>query len=115
MSVRLTWDDVGHGVPLVLLHAFPLDREMWRPQLAALSRACRVLTPDVRGFGGSEPFAGPPSVETLADDVAELLDQRSVREPVLLGGLSMGGYAALAFARKYPERLRGLILADTRA
>jgi 3-oxoadipate enol-lactonase len=115
MSVRLTFDDVGQGLPLVLLHAFPLSREMWRPQRAALANEWRVLAPDVRGFGGSEAFVGPPSVETIADDVAELLDQRKIREPVVLGGLSMGGYAALAFAQKYPERLRGLILADTRA
>jgi pimeloyl-ACP methyl ester carboxylesterase len=109
------YDDVGRGRPVVLLHAFPFARSLWRPQREALQAHYRVLTPDLRGFGGSAPFAGPPSLEVMADDVAGLLDALGVREPVVLGGLSMGGYVALAFARKYAARLRGLILADTRA
>ncbi len=112
----LEYDDVGRGRPVVLLHAFPLARQMWRPQLEALQANYRVLAPDLRGFGGSAPFAGPPSLEAMADDVAGLLDALvGVREPVVLGGLSMGGYVGLAFVRKHAGRLRGLILADTRA
>jgi pimeloyl-ACP methyl ester carboxylesterase len=111
----VAYDDAGRGQPLVLLHAFPLDRAMWRPQVEALRTDYRVLTPDLRGFGGTSPFTGTPALEQMADDVAALLDAAGVREPVVLGGLSMGGYVTLAFVRKYPERLRGLILADTRA
>ena len=69
----------------------------------------------MRGFGGSDPFAGTPSIETMADDTAGLLDALKITEPVVLGGLSMGGYVALAFAHQYPSRLRALVLADTRA
>jgi pimeloyl-ACP methyl ester carboxylesterase len=112
---RMAYDDAGQGAAVVLLHAFPLERGMWRPQSAALPGGCRLLTPDLRGFGGSGGWTGPPSVEQMADDVAGLLDALAVREPVVLGGLSMGGYVALAFARRHPQRLRGLILADTRA
>jgi pimeloyl-ACP methyl ester carboxylesterase len=109
------YDDVGQGNPIVLLHAFPLARAMWRPQVDVLQNAYRLIVPDLPGFGGSDGFAAPPSVEGMADAVAGLLDALGLAEPVVLGGLSMGGYVALAFAHKYPARLRGLLLADTRA
>lgn len=108
-------EDAGTGTPLVLLHAFPLSREMWQPQIDALRNDYRILAPDLRGFGGTGLFDGPPSIPQMADDVARLLDKLGVVKPVVLGGLSMGGYVALAFARQYPARLRGLLLADTRA
>jgi pimeloyl-ACP methyl ester carboxylesterase len=108
------FDDAGQGEALVLLHAFPLSRAMWRPQLEALQGECRIIAPDLRGFGGASGFDGAPSVEQMADDVQALLDSLGVKQAVV-GGLSMGGYVALAFARKYASRLRGLILADTRA
>ena len=111
----ISFDDVGEGPPVVLLHAFPLARAMWRPQVEALSPAYRLLVPDLRGFGGSSPLSAAPSIETMADDVAALLDALKIAEPVVLGGLSMGGYVALAFARRHAQRLRGLVLADTRA
>jgi pimeloyl-ACP methyl ester carboxylesterase len=111
---RIAYGDEGQGPPLVLLHAFPLDSAMWRPQVEALRATYRVLTPDMPGFGGSAPFAGPPSIDTMADAVAGLLDELRI-ERVVLAGLSMGGYAALAFARRHAARLNGLLLADTRA
>ncbi|HEV3256076.1 MAG TPA: alpha/beta fold hydrolase [Gemmataceae bacterium] len=109
------YDDRGQGLPVVLLHAFPLSRAMWQPQVQALQKDYRLIVPDLRGFGGTEGFAGTPALEQMADDVYALLEKIRVTEPVVLGGLSMGGYVALAFVRKYPARLRALILADTRA
>jgi 3-oxoadipate enol-lactonase len=114
-NLLMEYDDTGAGVPVVLLHAFPLSREMWRPQVSALSDRYRVIVPDQRGFGGTGGFTGTPTIAAMADDVAGLLDALGVREPVVLGGLSMGGYVALAFARTYANRLRGLVLADTRS
>jgi 3-oxoadipate enol-lactonase len=114
-TTTMAYDDAGKGRPVVLLHAFPFSRAMWRPQVEALRDDHRVLTPDLRGFGGTSPFEQAPSVEQMADDVAGLLDTLKLGEPVVLGGLSMGGYVALAFARRNPSRLRALILADTRA
>lgn len=111
----VAYDDAGSGRPLVLLHAYPLSREMWRPQIEALSKDFRVLAPDLPGFGGTAGFVDEPSVDGMAIAVAEFLDAHSITEPIALGGLSMGGYVALAFARRYPDRLRALILADTRA
>jgi pimeloyl-ACP methyl ester carboxylesterase len=111
----IEYDDEGRGAPLVLLHAFPLAKEMWRPQEEALRSLVRVIAPDLRGFGGTSGFTDAPSVETMADDIAALLGKLGISEPVVLCGLSMGGYVALAFARRYADRLRGLVLADTRA
>jgi pimeloyl-ACP methyl ester carboxylesterase len=110
----LAFTDTGHGPPIVLLHAFPLSRDMWLPQVDGLHDAYRLITPDLPGFGGSPPL-DQPSVDAFADAVAETLDKLPIRGPVVLGGLSMGGYVALAFARRHPARLRALILADTRA
>jgi pimeloyl-ACP methyl ester carboxylesterase len=111
----VAYDKAGVGRPVVLLHAFPLSREMWRPQIEALSPEFRVLAPDLPGFGGSTGFTDEPSIDGMAVAVGEFLDALSIAEPIALAGLSMGGYVALAFARKYPDRLRALILADTRA
>jgi pimeloyl-ACP methyl ester carboxylesterase len=108
------FDDVGRGPAVVLLHAFPLSRAMWRRQVEALQDSYRLVVPDLRGFGDSAGFPGAPSVDQLADDVARVLDEIGLRRAVA-GGLSMGGYVALAFARRHPTRLRGLVLADTRA
>ena len=84
-------------------------------QLEALGKDYRVIAPDLRGFGGSSCFDGTPSVARMADDVAALLDVIGVEGPVAVGGLSMGGYVTLAFVHRYPQRVRALILADTRA
>ena len=114
-GLTLASDDQGTGRPLVLLHAFPLDREMWRPQLGPLSAAARVLAPDLPGFGQSTAGTEPFTIDSAADAVLDFLDAAGVPGRVVLGGLSMGGYIALAFARRHPDRLAGLILADTRS
>jgi pimeloyl-ACP methyl ester carboxylesterase len=101
------------GAPIVLLHGFPLDSRVWKAQRDALSKTHRVITPDLRGFGKS-PSADAFTMESVADDVHALLSDLGML-PVILGGLSMGGYAALAYAKKYPTDLKGLILVDTRA
>ena len=93
-------------ITVVLLHAFPLSSAMWQPQVEALGKEYRLITPDLPGFG-SNPVT-TASIAQMADDVAA-----RIHEPVVLGGLSMGGYVVLAYARKYP--LKGLILADTKA
>jgi 3-oxoadipate enol-lactonase len=104
----------GDGTPVVLLHAFPLDSRMWLPQVEALG-GYQVIVPDLRGFGAArEQVVEVAHMDLLADDVARLLDERKL-EQVVVCGLSMGGYVALAFARRHAERLGGLVLCDTRA
>lgn len=99
---------------LVLIHAFPLDRAMWQPQLAGWSNRLAVATLDLPGFGGSQLPAQGCSIDQMAYSVASALDQLHIDRAVV-GGLSMGGYVALALARRHADRLRGLILADTKA
>lgn len=116
---RVSFIDEGPaGRPVVvLLHPFPVSAEIYRADADVLSGTLRVLAPSMRGFGTSTRFedATAPSVDALADDVASFLDALGVEEPVIVGGISMGGYVALAFARRHAGRLRGLLLADTRA
>jgi pimeloyl-ACP methyl ester carboxylesterase len=114
MDVDLYVRESGTGVPLVLLHAFPLNSAMWLAQREDLADACRVITPDLRGFGGSPLGLDEPSLDVLADDVVRLLDGRGL-DTVVLGGLSMGGYVAMAFLRRHLHRVRALVLADTKA
>lgn len=112
--MELAYRESGSGRPLVLLHAFPLSSTMWLEQRDGLSDACRVITPDQRGFGGSPLGDDPPSLDAAADDVAELLDRLDL-DQVVLGGLSMGGYVAMALLRRHPDRVAALLLADTKA
>jgi pimeloyl-ACP methyl ester carboxylesterase len=105
----------GAGTPLVLLHAFPLDGRMWAPQVEALAGSYQVVVPDLRGFGAARDQAVEEAgMDLLADDVARLLDDRGL-DRVVLGGLSLGGYVALAFMGGHAERVSGLVLLDTKA
>jgi len=116
----------GSGVPLVFLHAFPLDQTMWDEQAAFFRTDYRVITFDWREFGEStgesgdaspeaSPEASPKaSMDVFADDLAGLLDALKIERAVICG-LSMGGYAAFAFLRRYPGRVAALVLANTRA
>jgi pimeloyl-ACP methyl ester carboxylesterase len=112
-NVTFHYVERGHGSPLVLVHGFPLDSRIWDAQVEALSDRYRVIAPDLRGFGqsvSSEPF----TIASLADDVHALLGSIDAL-PCMLAGLSMGGYVALAFAKKCPGDLRAVALIDTRA
>jgi pimeloyl-ACP methyl ester carboxylesterase len=103
------------ALPVVLLHAFPLSAAMWAAQRDALAGDGRqVLTPDQRGFGGRPLGDEVPSLDVVADDVAGLLDAAGL-DRVVLGGLSMGGYVAMAFLRRFAGRVAALVLADTKA
>ncbi|MEO6204293.1 MAG: alpha/beta hydrolase [Mycobacteriales bacterium] len=112
--VELAYREAGSGTPLVLLHAFPLSSAMWLPQRESLGEVCRVITPDQRGFGGSDLGEDAPDLDRCVDDLVALLDRLGL-DKVVLGGLSMGGYVAMAFLRRRADRVRALVLADTKA
>ncbi len=105
----------GSGMPIVLVHGFPLDHSMWDAQIDVLGRQWRIIAPDLRGFGRSQVTPGTASMEQMADDVAAMLDALVIDQPVVFVGLSMGGYVAFQFQRKYRDRLRALVLCDTRS
>jgi len=110
----MNYRDEGSGKPVLLIHGYPLNSKIWEPQLQGLSNTARIIAPDLRGFGESEAVDGKYPMDTLAHDCAKLLDELGVDGPVLVGGLSMGGYVAFAFYRLFRERTAGLILAATR-
>lgn len=113
-DIQLAYTDTGLGQPVVLLHGYPFNRSLWNEQVSALSNSFRVITPDLRGLGESDATQGAATMNRMAQDVAALLDHLGVSRAVV-GGLSMGGYVALAFYKQFRSRVRSLVLADTRA
>ncbi|TKB64805.1 MAG: alpha/beta fold hydrolase [Nitrospira sp.] len=113
-GITIAYNDHGVGLPIVFLHAFPLNRSMWAQQEAALSSQFRVITIDLRGHGESDAPLWRYTLEQSADDVCALLDRLAIQQAIFTG-LSMGGYILFAFYRKYAARVKGLILADTKA
>ncbi|MFB1044481.1 alpha/beta fold hydrolase [Streptomyces chrestomyceticus] len=115
-GITTTYEDTGEaaGETVLLIHGHPFDHTMWAPQTAALATADhRVLVPDLRGYGTTQVVPGTTRLETFAADLAALLDHLGVADRIVLGGLSMGGQIAMECARRFPERLRALVLADT--
>jgi len=115
-SIHFAERNAQRADALVLLHAFPVHGGMWREVMDGLPATWRVIVPDFRGFGesGGAGETAAFTIEALADDVQAMVEQLGLGK-VVLAGLSMGGYVALAFAKKYPQSLRGLILLDTKA
>ena len=111
-GLDIAYDDVGTGLPVVFIHGFPHNRTLWAPQLGGLLSRARCIAPDLRGFGDSEA-RGPYTMDGYADDVVAVLDALQIDRAVI-GGLSMGGYVAFALWRRHRDRVRALILADTR-
>lgn len=116
-GTKLNYTDTGgSGTPVVLLHAFPFNATMWTPQIESLGDKFRFIAPDLKGFGDSEAPEGEAaySMDAYADDVKALADELGI-DRFVLAGLSMGGYIALAYMRKYTDGVAALVLADTRA
>ncbi len=108
----LRFEESGQGSPLIMLHAFPLTGQMYWQQLEKPPDGVRFIAPDFRGFGKSASSAGSMTMESMADDVLALMDRLELPS-AFIGGVSMGGYVAMALTRRDPGRVRGLVLADT--
>jgi pimeloyl-ACP methyl ester carboxylesterase len=119
-DVVVRYDDRGTGDPIVLVHGHPFDGSMWWPQVEWLARGgWRVIVPDLRGYGQSPlPRGADRSAKTtldvFADDIRAVVDQLGL-DRFVLGGLSMGGQIVMEFYRRFPDRIRALVLADTAA
>lgn len=114
-NFSLAYDIAGEGLPLLFIHGYPLGRSLWESQMSDLSRSVQTISPDLRGHGESEAVFSQYSIESLADDCIQLLDNLEITQPIIICGLSMGGYVAFALYRKYRSRIAGLILTATRA
>jgi 3-oxoadipate enol-lactonase len=116
-GIKLYYEDTGSGDKTILLvHGFPLGRRLWEGQIEALRNAYRIVAPDLRGYGDSDApdDIDSYSLELYADDLASLLDELGI-EKVVYVGLSMGGYLAFPFLRRYGDKVEALVLADARA
>lgn len=113
---QLHYDKIGQGLPVVLLHGLGLNNKIWLPVANLLKHRNRTILPDLRGHGQSSTGLADGNMKQLAEDVLRLFDDLKV-EMAILGGHSMGGYVALAFAEMFPERLTGfaLIASNTQA
>lgn len=113
--MKIEFEEHGSGKPFVFLHAFPLSRRMWASQIEPLTAEnCRLILPDLRGFGESHSFSDINTMEDMAQDIVEMLDTLKI-ERAIIGGLSMGGYITFNFLKKFPERIAALVLCDTNA
>ncbi|HZZ28637.1 MAG TPA: alpha/beta fold hydrolase [Pirellulales bacterium] len=103
------------GYPLLLVHGFPLDHTVWQRQIDFFADHCRVIAPDLRGFGSSDITPGSVSMEQMADDLAGLLEAMGMQEKVIFCGLSMGGYVGWQFWKRHKHKVLAMIACDTRA
>ena len=113
-GAELHYELQGEGEPVLLVHGFPLSARLWDEVVERLEGEWRLIVPDLRGHGESQA-SEEVTMRRFADDLAAVLDAAGERRPVTLVGLSMGGYVAFEFFRRHPERVRALVLANTRA
>jgi 3-oxoadipate enol-lactonase len=113
-GITLAYVRRGTGKPLMLVHGFPFDHTSWNGVASLLDGDFDMILPDLRGFGESTTVKSPYQMIDMADDLAALLDDIGI-EKTAIAGHSMGGYVALAFAKKYPQRVNGLALISSQA
>jgi pimeloyl-ACP methyl ester carboxylesterase/GNAT superfamily N-acetyltransferase len=114
-EVTVGYDDEGTGRALLLVHGHPFDRTMWRPQVERFARGgWRVIAPDLRGYGETTVVPGKTTLDVFARDLVALLDHLEITDAVV-AGLSMGGQIVMELYRLFPQRVAGLVLADTSA
>lgn len=111
-SIEIAYERRGKGNPLVLIHGYPLDHSIWDQTATFLENDFDLILPDLRGFGKSTTVTNMYGMNEIADDLTQLLDHLGIQQAAFAGH-SMGGYVALAFARKYPSRVTGLVLVSS--
>jgi pimeloyl-ACP methyl ester carboxylesterase len=113
-DARISYWALGKGPAIVLLHPFPANHEFWMPVAEVLSQRYRVILPDLRGHGGSEPGVGSALMSKHVEDVVRICEQEAVKRAVFMG-CSIGGYILFEFWRRERARVVALGLCDTRA
>src|SRR5574340_45800 len=112
--VKLFYEDIGQGTPVVMVHGYPFDHTIWAPVVEPLKNEARFILPDLRGFGQSPETNEVSTMRLMAEDLRELMDSLGMDKAIMVGH-SMGGYVALSFAHAYPAYLTGLGLVATQA
>jgi len=114
--MKLAYSEQGErsAPPLILIHAFPVHRLMWKQQMEGLSARYRVLAPDLPGFGESALLEKSPTISAYVDTLLEFMDQMNIPKAVF-GGCSMGGYYIFDLWRRFPDKISAICLCDTRA
>jgi pimeloyl-ACP methyl ester carboxylesterase len=113
-GIDIEYGLAGGGLPVVFIHGFPLNREMWGRQVEGVKSLCGTITLDLRGHGGSDKPDAPFTIDVLADDVLSLLSDLNVGEAVFVGH-SMGGYVTLRAFSRSPKAFKGMVLVNTKA
>src|SRR5487761_120403 len=114
-GITISYHDSGSGTPILFLHSFGHNKNLWFPQLTHfLERGFRVLAPDMPGHGESSYDPARHGVDEMAQCYIELLDSLEVRR-ILLAGISMGGYIALRMWARRPDLIAGMVLSNTKA
>jgi len=113
-DAEICYETLGDGPPVVLLHPFPANHELWKPAAQALMSKYRLILPDLRGHGDSDVGEGPATMEKIAFDLARILDDTGIGRTLLVG-VSIGGYALFEFWRRFRGRVAALILCNTKA
>src|SRR2546428_3831879 len=113
-DAEIVYEVQGQGPPVLLLHPFPANHELWLPAAQALVSRYRVILPDLRGHGDSGIGEGPATMEKHAADVARVLDHAEVGRAAF-AGVSIGGYVLFEFWQRYPGRIATLALCNTTA
>lgn len=113
-DAEISYEVLGKGPDVVLLHPFPANHEVWMPVAEALASSYRLILPDLRGHGDSTAGDGPATMENHAADLARVCADAGVGRAVF-GGVSIGGYVLFEFWRRERARFAGLILSDTKA
>jgi 3-oxoadipate enol-lactonase len=113
-DAEIYYDLLGSGPAVVLLHPFPVNHHFWGPVARTLEGAYQLLIPDLRGLGASGSGNGPATMQKHARDLARLCDECAIDRAVFVG-VSIGGYVLFEFWRQFRDRVKALVLSDTKA
>jgi 3-oxoadipate enol-lactonase len=113
-GASLSYAEVGQGIPLILIHGLFLDHTAFEQQIQAVSGQARIIAIDIHGHGDSSVLSRPISLDEMAEDYWDLVQQLGIQQAVW-SGVSLGGMTSLRIAIRHPEAVSGLLLLNTNA
>lgn len=113
-DAEISYQVIGDGPPIILLHPFPANHEFWLPAAQSLLTRYRLILPDLRGHGDSDIGEGSATMRKLAADTVRVMDDAGI-DRAAFAGVSIGGYALFEFWRRHRDRVSALLLCNTKA